>query len=606
MFGNQNDQNLRFPARSPVIEPPEPTELNWTGRTRRRRRQNLGPTLFDSVPETLTPSRTLQELLAAIQQHKPLLPIPMLQSTSRHIANLLNISVEDITLDALVDIGPDFRDYLRERRYKRNSVRSYSNFLSLIVRTAREFGWEPQGPYIPDAWKAIVGAMPPDSSAHSICRYAIRQGKAPSDFCDADLDEWEKRAVAHGRSYRYTKHAKGKFRHAIRDSGLAGQLSGVSFVLQAPPYGVSLSSFPAKLRAEVEALLKWKQEKFAPGRPRKQRLRPISARNLTAAITRLYGFVTRVQKRKVTTLVALVTEESVASFISWALDERRLKASGLTTSLGTLAAAIRWNPKYAAQDFSWFRRLLSQVQPDLESTKMSRKLSKYVAYEELERIPELMAANRDEAARVGSRRLALLVHDQLFLSFFLSLMWRQRNVRECRIGHNLFKAEIPPISSMAIPAWARERIQANPRELFWQFHFSEDETKTGHEIRSILPHRLIPLLEEYLQHHRPILLNDQSSTTLFLNRAGTQLADHEVTDLMSTLTLRYAHRRVTPHLFRDIFAFCWLAQHPEDYLTVSKVLWHRDINTTLRTYGSRFDESHGLARVEEWHDSKLR
>jgi hypothetical protein len=27
-------------------------------------------------------------------------------------------------------------------------------------------------------------------------------------------------------------------------------------------------------------------------------------------------------------------------------------------------------------------------------------------------------------------------------------------------------------------------------------------------------------------------------------------------------------------------------QHPEDYLTVSKKLWHKNIQTTLRSYGT--------------------
>jgi hypothetical protein len=57
-------------------------------------------------------------------------------------------------------------------------------------------------------------------------------------------------------------------------------------------------------------------------------------------------------------------------------------------------------------------------------------------------------------------------------------------------------------------------------------------------------------------------------------------------------------------LTRDIFAFCWLERHAEDFLTLSKVLWHRDIKTTIRTYGDKFGESHGLRRVEEWLDRR--
>jgi hypothetical protein len=123
-----------------------------------------------------------------------------------------------------------------------------------------------------------------------------------------------------------------------------------------------------------------------------------------------------------------------------------------------------------------------------------------------------------------------------------------------------------------------------------------------HEVRAILPHRLVPLLEDYLQHHRPILLRGPDPGTLFLNRDGLPLTTSLVDELVSNLTLHYGHRRVTPHVIRDIFAFWWLNDHPEELLTVSKVLWHGNLNTTVRKYGSKFNESHGLLRVEQWRD----
>jgi hypothetical protein len=59
-------------------------------------------------------------------------------------------------------------------------------------------------------------------------------------------------------------------------------------------------------------------------------------------------------------------------------------------------------------------------------------------------------------------------------------------------------------------------------------------------------------------------------------------------------------------LFRDIWAFWWLKNHPEDFLTVSKVLWHRDLKSTLRKYGSKFIESQALVLVEEELDRQGR
>ena len=61
---------------------------------------------------------------------------------------------------------------------------------------------------------------------------------------------------------------------------------------------------------------------------------------------------------------------------------------------------------------------------------------------------------------------------------------------------------------------------------------------------------------------------------------------------------------MTPHLFRDIFAYAWLKEHPQDYLTLSKILWHKNINITIDTYGGRFNESSGVCATEAWLEER--
>jgi hypothetical protein len=48
-----------------------------------------------------------------------------------------------------------------------------------------------------------------------------------------------------------------------------------------------------------------------------------------------------------------------------------------------------------------------------------------------------------------------------------------------------------------------------------------------------------------------------------------------------------------------------LESHPEDYLTLSKILWHRNVQTTLGIYGAQFDGSNGVRRVDEWLSLEL-
>ena len=585
-----------------------------------------------SVRIPLPKLKTLQDLLTALQGNNY---VKMLRTTAGHVSNFLKVPVEQLEIGALVDIGPEFTLYLTERRFKRDSVRSYSNFAAMLLRAAKDLGWASPQPEVPDEWKAILAVMQQHRPGNKrgqyygcakIIRYAIRLGRSPSQFCDEDLNTWCEAQLKRGRSYEYMNSVRSNFRRALTKNGLTEKLPAIRTAHKYTPYGIPLRSFPARLRTEVEALLRWKQAVFAPGRPRRGKHRAVTAKHLEDVITRFYGFVIKEEKRKnVVSLVKLVTEKSVSAFIEWSLNDRKLKGEPFANGLWLLCAALAHNPAYKAQDFGWFRKLLSNIQPDSESERQERKLSKYLPYETILSIPRMIHNKREEivnlvgrlnnsqnsisprlAAKQASLRkqIARLAHNELLFSWWGETVWRQRNIRECQLGRNVFKAEVPPMVNMAIPHWVQEQIALNPHEQFWQIYFSESETKMKHEVRAILPHRLVPLLEDYLQHHRPILLRGSDPGTLFLNRDGFPLTTSLVDDLVSNLTLHYGHRRVTPHVIRDIFAFWWLKDHPEELLTVSKVLWHRDLNTTVRKYGSKFNESHGLLRVEQWRNQQ--
>jgi site-specific recombinase XerD len=119
-----------------------------------------------------------------------------------------------------------------------------------------------------------------------------------------------------------------------------------------------------------------------------------------------------------------------------------------------------------------------------------------------------------------------------------------------------------------------------------------------------VPRPIISLLEEYVTEHRPLLLRGVDYGCLFVTSVGTPMDAQYVENLVSGLTLRYGGRRVTPHLFRDIVAFAWLKTHSKDYLTLSKMLWHKNVSTTINRYGSRFNESSGVCAMETWVEER--
>jgi integrase len=74
--------------------------------------------------------------------------------------------------------------------------------------------------------------------------------------------------------------------------------------------------------------------------------------------------------------------------------------------------------------------------------------------------------------------------------------------------------------------------------------------------------------------------------------------------LVRNITLRYTGRAVNPHLFRDIFAVQWLRENARDYLTLSKILWHQDVKTTIDLYAQYFDEAGGAVGAAKWLEQR--
>ncbi len=562
--------------------------------------------------------QTVRDLLAALSDDKQL---PMLRTTAGHVSDCLNIPFDQLTIDALVGLAPRFTAYLQGRRHKPNAIRAYRNYAGLLLRKAKELGWTPHHPEVPEAWEPVIAAVAKVKGARGIVSYAINMGKTPSTLTDDDLNGWGQMMLTQKRDYQYVRALGYRFRRELAVAGLAGSLPGIFRNWKsATSYFVPLKNFPPELRQEVLAVLKWKQAPYVKGRPAKSRLRPVSARNLENAITRLYGFLVnilphlpeaaiKVETASIRTLPELVTPDSVSAFIDWWINIRQLKGRSLVVALGLVCAALKQHPNFKDKDFAWLDELIQGIPFEPESQRRDRKERKYLPYDTVADIPRRIHETQTEAATRGAKDLAWAVHDELLMKWLVVLPWRQRNIRECRIGlkskgANLFKAEIEQWDNIKKPKWVEERLKTNPREPFWQYHFRENETKNGHEVRSILPRRLVPLLEEYLEHHRPHLVNGNDPGTLFVNRDGNRLTDTRVDSLVSNLTLRHAGRRVTPHIFRDIWAYWWLAGHPEDYLTASKKLWHRNIQTTLRIYGCKFDEAQADCRVEDYLDAQ--
>lgn len=198
----------------------------------------------------------------------------MLRTTAAHIADCLNVPIEGLKIDDLVRVGPEFRQYLEERRFKRNSVRSYSNFLHILLRAAKDLGWQFSGLEVPEPWKEIMGRLAKFHKGYTgPIQIAIRRGDGPSEFSEKHLSDWREEALRRGCCYGYVRSFAACFRLAVLRLGLADRFPLLSCGRQRQHthYGVPIDNFPVPLQDEVRLLLRWKQDPYAEGRPRRGR-----------------------------------------------------------------------------------------------------------------------------------------------------------------------------------------------------------------------------------------------------------------------------------------------------------------------------------------------
>src|SRR5579859_6284095 len=132
---------------------------------------------------------TLQELLDQIQANEPsaLQLNGMLRSTAVHLSQALCKPLEALTIEELAIGLAEFAAFLKQRRFKRNSIRSYQHFGRILLQKARELGWREADPEVESLWQPLVTAL---STRHehtaitAVVRYAVQRGIKPSNLSD--------------------------------------------------------------------------------------------------------------------------------------------------------------------------------------------------------------------------------------------------------------------------------------------------------------------------------------------------------------------------------------------------------------------------------------
>lgn len=526
----------------------------------------------------------------------------MLRTTCGLLGKYLELPGDQIPMNLIEDLKRGFRPFLESRRYTEASVRTYVDNQRALLKAAMCHGWCPEGNPA-EAWKPLL-ELAVEERLTDITRHFSRSTKSPHEVTKQAVDLWGDARLREGLMFTTVATKKNAFWRLLQKSGWI--TSTPVHLLKFEQYGIPLKDLPPRMRIEAEALLKWKLAPFAPNRPKKGKIRPITAKGLRLTISQLASYVINVCGGAPESLKDLFQKNNIEGFIEWAFNERHIKGRSIQLAIARIAACVKYHPAYADRDWSWLKPLTDSIPLEDDSEIKKRKAAKYIDYDEFEAIPAQIHGFREsyeKKRQTNQIRVAQLVEEELLFRWFLAFPWRQRNLRELRIGGsspNLFKGRISSLSDIDKPDWIVAEEARNPEAEFWMIAFTPDETKTRITVDLLLPRALVEPLEEFLAKWRPLLLNGKNPDTLFVTTHGMPMRSDYVGKVIGHWSKTFASKRTTPHLIRDSAAFKWLKEHPKDYLMLSKILWHKNVQTTIRIYGARFNESTGAGAMEAW------
>jgi integrase len=109
------------------------------------------------------------------------------------------------------------------------------------------------------------------------------------------------------------------------------------------------------------------------------------------------------------------------------------------------------------------------------------------------------------------------------------------------------------------------------------------ETKNTEPIEFELPAELSDMIDLYLRDHHP-LLTRPGNRYLFPAAAGGHKAQGTLSQQLQGLLYTHLGFKMTPHQFRHLSAWLYLRRRPGDFVTVQKLLGHKNIKTTMNFY----------------------
>ncbi len=262
-----------------------------------------------------------------------------------------------------------------------------------------------------------------------------------------------------------------------------------------------------------------------------------------------------------------VVPERVAAYV----DELRTLNSSNTVIFRVQELYLAISAMAPDHDWLWIQRIEHRLR--MTPTSARDKRASIIHSSDLFAYGLELMAEADGPTGDNPLRRAITYRDGLMISLLAARPLRRKNFCSIEIGRHL-----------------------TCENGTYRLSFDAAETKTHEAIEASIPTDLVPYLERYLTHHRPVLVertgrwnriegtSRQRTSALFVSKDGSKMTEIAIYfRIIKRTQSRFGHA-INPHLFRDSAATSIAIEDPDRVHITRSILGHATLRTSERHY----------------------
>ena len=253
-----------------------------------------------------------------------------------------------------------------------------------------------------------------------------------------------------------------------------------------------------------------------------------------------------------------VTKANVGAF----LRDRQTIGNGYRT-LENYATTLRHVMRVLAPELNW-EWLLPCIEKMKGAQPKKKAISGLPTIQELFELGLALMETADKNLFGTIRDRAFMFRNGLAISMLAARAFmRRNNLASIVIGKNLIR-----------------------NQNGYTLYFGKDEMKQKREASMFLPNMLTPMIDRYIDHFRPAILNGKPdpSGALWISHMQGKIGPKPLSNEIAKLTQATFGKRVSAHKFRHCTATSIAMLDPKNVLMVPTILFHANFEVSEKFY----------------------